>query len=269
MVFGVHFYNQAVSEDIVMIEHHPSDETLTRLSAGDLEAGPALVVATHIAQCPHCRKVMRVLEGVGGAALDEGEPMPLTSDVSALLADPEHAARQRLVGAEGGRRGQRSAGSGAAIKAGGAPSALRSVVANAWRGNVATRRRSAWDGLTLPSPLSAYEASPWRMVGPGIHWARVLIPEDTSAKVLLLRAEPGTGLPQHTHTGTEYTCILQGAFQDGARHMQLGDLSECDETEQHRPMVNSGIPCVCVLAVEGSLVMDGWLARLAQHIVGL
>jgi putative transcriptional regulator len=107
------------------------------------------------------------------------------------------------------------------------------------------------------------------MVGPGIQWARVLIPDDPAAKVVLLRAVSGTALPSHTHTGMEYTCILQGAFQDGDRHMQIGDLSECDEREHHQPVVNSDEPCVCVLAVDGKLVMEGWLARLAQRIVGL
>ena len=256
-----------------MIQHHPADETLARISTGDLETGPSLVVAAHIAQCPHCQQVMRVLEGVGGVALDQAEPVAFNADVAALLSDPDAAVRQRSTSVDGGagrtleRRWR--AESNAVPEPGTTASSLRAAVAGAWRGTGAGRRKSAWDGLTLPSPLSAYEATPWRMVGPGIHWARVLIPDDPAAKVLLLRAVPGTGLPPHTHTGVEYTCILQGAFQDGERHMQIGDLSECDEHEHHQPMVNSQGPCVCVLSIEGKLVMEGWLARLAQRIVGL
>ncbi|WP_347558263.1 cupin domain-containing protein [Robbsia sp. KACC 23696] len=260
-----------------MIEHHPADETLARLSAGDLETGPSLVVAAHIAQCEHCRKVMRVLEGVGGAAIEQAAPVSFNADVAALLADPDAALLQREpvgAGAAGhavrfAERADRLTERGLVLRRPGVGASWRAGIAGAWRGSAVSRRKSAWDGLTLPSPLSAYEASPWRMVGPGIHWARVLIPEDPAAKVLLLKAVPGTGLPPHTHSGVEYTCILQGSFQDGERHMQIGDLSECDENEHHRPMVNSTEACVCVLSIDGTLVMEGWLARLAQRIVGL
>ncbi len=256
-----------------MIQHHPADETLARISAGDLETGPSLVVAAHIAQCAHCRQVMRVLEGVGGVALDNAEAVALNADVTALLSDPDAAVRQRSA-RTGRGLGQALARHGHAAgdafsERGPLGSSVRTAVAGAWRGSGVGRRKSALDGLTLPSPLSAYDATPWRMVGPGIQWARVLIPDDPAAKVVLLRAVSGTALPSHTHTGMEYTCILQGAFQDGDRHMQIGDLSECDEREHHQPVVNSDEPCVCVLAVDGKLVMEGWLARLAQRIVGL
>src|SRR5271168_2882356 len=52
------------------IVHHPSDETLTAFASGTLDEARALVVATHISLCPHCRKSLAAFEEVGGALLD-------------------------------------------------------------------------------------------------------------------------------------------------------------------------------------------------------
>jgi putative transcriptional regulator len=222
-----------------MIAHHPSEETLLRLATGTLPTGPALVVSTHIAQCPECRAALRALETVGGALLDDAPEMALTADIDALLADPEAAARRF--------DGRWSAEKRAVVRQ--APAFPKDMV--------------------LPAPLAAYNIGRWRMVGPGIQWAKLEIPGEHESKVLLLRARPGTALPLHTHTGTEFTCILYGSFDDEGEQIRVGDLAECDEHDRHQPRVDSEVECICVLSIDGQLVMEGWLARLAQRIVGL
>jgi len=251
-----------------MISHHPDDETLLRFATGELPAGPSLVVATHVAQCEACGALMRMLERVGGATLDASEPVSMDDSpaLALLLDDPEAALQQRAQ-----RR--------AALPSTGGPAPAR------WP--VAARRLSDLSaaapvpdrlprlappmpaGMRLPGPLAAYDISAWRFVAPGIQWARLTIPDDESAKVLFLRAAPGTSLPLHTHTGTEYTCILYGAFIDEGETVRTGDLVECDERHRHQPTVDRQGECICVLSVDGRLVMEGWLARLAQRIVGL
>jgi putative transcriptional regulator len=52
--------------------------TLLDYSAGSLPAGPAFVVAAHLALQPKARAAVDVLEATGGALLDALEPAPIT-----------------------------------------------------------------------------------------------------------------------------------------------------------------------------------------------
>ena len=59
------------------IAHHPTDLTLAAFAAGTLDEGRALVVSTHLATCPTCRKAVRSFEHLRGVALQDGEPAAL------------------------------------------------------------------------------------------------------------------------------------------------------------------------------------------------
>jgi putative transcriptional regulator len=229
-----------------MIKHHPGEETLVRFATGDLQAGPALIVATHLSQCPVCRATVRSLESVGGSLLELADPVPVKADVAALLADPDAALRK--LEARSLRFRQQLA----------APAP-----------RLPKRAPLFPNDMLLPAPMAAYDISNWRPIGPGIHWAKLNMPDNKAEKVLLLKARSGTHLPLHTHTGTEYTCILHGSFSDDGQTIATGDLVECDQDVVHEPLVDSDVDCVCVISVEGRLLMNGWLARLAQRLVGL
>ncbi len=77
-----------------MITHHPSETTLLSYATGALPEALALVLATHLTQCPSCRRTVATLEAVGGALLDEVPPIPLETDayseeaLDRLLARP-------------------------------------------------------------------------------------------------------------------------------------------------------------------------------------
>ncbi|MBU6266719.1 MAG: ChrR family anti-sigma-E factor [Sphingomonadales bacterium] len=66
-----------------MITHHPSDEALARMAAGGLAAGPALVVATHLAGCAECRARVADYEAAAGALLADETPVMLRADAFA------------------------------------------------------------------------------------------------------------------------------------------------------------------------------------------
>ncbi len=59
-----------------MIAHHPSDDSLARLAAGTLGAGPRVVVATHLYGCPQCRGRVRTFEAAGGAMFEDAASRP-------------------------------------------------------------------------------------------------------------------------------------------------------------------------------------------------
>jgi putative transcriptional regulator len=63
-----------------MTARHPSEATLAAYAAGTLADALALVLATHLAQCPDCQGSLSVLEATGGALLEAIAPVPLASD---------------------------------------------------------------------------------------------------------------------------------------------------------------------------------------------
>ncbi len=76
-----------------MISHHPSESTLAAYATGTLPRALALVTATHLGQCPVCRRSLATLEATGGALLDELAPVPLSGDaLDRLLARADEPA---------------------------------------------------------------------------------------------------------------------------------------------------------------------------------
>ena len=71
-----------------MISHHPSDDSLAHYAAGNLGAGPRLVLATHLSGCPQCRARVRSFEAVGGAPAGSGSGAPGESTASGAVSTP-------------------------------------------------------------------------------------------------------------------------------------------------------------------------------------
>jgi putative transcriptional regulator len=119
----------------------------------------------------------------------------------------------------------------------------------------------------LPAPLSLYALGPWRWIGRGLRWCSVDVSTERSSRVLLLDAAPGTRLHRHRHTGTEWTCVLEGAFSHDLGRYGVGDFDESDDTVEHAPTAEHGSHCVCLIALNGTLELQGWIGRLLQPFV--
>jgi putative transcriptional regulator len=59
--------------------HHPYDQTLAAFAAGALDEGRSLVVATHLATCPACRRAVQLFERARGVALADAEPAAMAA----------------------------------------------------------------------------------------------------------------------------------------------------------------------------------------------
>lgn len=121
----------------------------------------------------------------------------------------------------------------------------------------------------LPEPLRRYGLGPWRWIGPGIRVRDVHAPRDGDCRVILLRIDPGRETPRHTHGGVELTCVLSGAYATETERFGVGDLEEADGDVLHQPRVVSDEPCLCAVALDGQIQLDGWLGRLMQPFVRL
>jgi putative transcriptional regulator len=119
----------------------------------------------------------------------------------------------------------------------------------------------------FPEPLSRYTMGPWRWIGRGVQWRAVDVASDDGVRVFMLKAVPGTRLPRHRHTGTEWTCVFEGAFTHHLGRYGAGDFDEADETVEHDPRVDPEEGCVCLVALQGHIELQGWLGCLIQPFI--
>ncbi|GAA4352379.1 anti-sigma-E factor ChrR [Variovorax defluvii] len=216
-----------------MIKHHPEDDLLLSMAAGGLAPGPALVVAVHVEGCAHCRAQLRLLESVGGVLLEDMAPADLSSQALARTLAAIDAPPRR-------------------------PAALPP-----------SERPSLPAGLAWPRALEACTATSWRWLGPGMRWSRLRLPADPQAKLFLLRIGAGRSLAPHTHSDSELTQVLHGAFHDGRDLFGPGDFDAADPSVHHQPAVRDGGDCICLASVEGRMRFDSPLARTLAALIDM
>lgn len=143
----------------------------------------------------------------------------------------------------------------------------RAMAAIGGRPEPATHQAREQSASEMPPPLSEYPLGPWRWIGHGVQWRPVPVADDAGTRVFMLKAAPGTRLPHHRHTGAEWTCVFEGAFRHDGGRFGAGDFDEADESVEHRPTVEEGVPCICLVALQGSIEFQGWFGRLLQPFV--
>jgi putative transcriptional regulator len=219
-----------------MIHHHPDDGLLLAQAAGTLSSGHSLLVASHVEGCAECQDRLRELESIGGAVLEQLAPAVLPSqslaEALAAIDAPPPAATAK-------------------------PSLRRSS------------RPALPQGMAWPRALRGCSATPWRWLGPGMRWSRVTVPHDATANVFLLRIGAGRELAVHTHSRSELTQVLHGAFHDGRALFGPGDFDETDGDVRHQPKVLAAGECICLASVEGRVLFEGALARLLGSLAGM
>ena len=219
-----------------MPHHHPSEEMLLCYAAGSTSEPLALLVATHMALCPDCRRAHAAYESLGGDELERQPPAGLRNDSLARVLEELDA-----------------------------PAAVDFDVS----GYLAVARRSEVD-VRLPQPLRDYVASPleeldWRERG-GI--AEVtLFGDKPDLRVRLMRIKPNTVVPRHGHGGMEYTLVLTGGFGDAFGHYTRGDVAIADPDTQHQPVADPIEDCICLTVTEGSVRFTSPITRLLSPIL--
>jgi len=116
-------------------------------------------------------------------------------------------------------------------------------------------------------PLSAYPLGRWRWIGRGIYWRSVSVPTGEGTRVFMLKGAPGTRLPHHTHTGIEWTAVLQGAFRHQQGRYGAGDFDEADDSAVHTPIIEDGEECICIVALRGQVRFKSLIGRAIQPFV--
>lgn len=208
--------------------HHPSEERLLEYATGAAREPIALLVATHLALCPACRRANAELEAVGGALLETSPPEPVAEDSLARLwarlerPDPTAEPVDAVAPPQPGEP-------------------------------------------LLPQPLRAYvggslDQLAWRRLGPVAETR--LLTDQASFSTRILKVKPGAALPTHTHAGLELTLVLQGGFGDHTGHYLRGDVAEADSDVDHRPIADDDETCLCLVVTDAPLRLTSRLGRM-------
>ena len=214
--------------------HHPKLETLAEFAAGRLDEARSVVIATHAGQCAQCSQTIADFEALGGHLLENAEPVEM------------------------------------------APDALETILAKAGTAaNIVLPETPASDVRPEKRlPLSAYlkreiDDVRWRPVAPGLAQSVIEAQGYRNGVLRLLKIDPGTKMPLHTHKGGELTLILRGAYEDEMGHFGVGDLADLDSEHTHSPKAVGDEPCICLIATGAPLSFKTLTGRIVQPFVGL
>jgi putative transcriptional regulator len=209
--------------------HHPSDDLIIDFARGAMEPGRALVIEAHLGACAVCRASVRLAEAIGGALLAEIEPADLAPDALAKAV----AGLDQSVSAPN-----------------------------------ATPEPQPQDWILVPADVAAARRRR-RRAAPGVWVANVTGNPRAGPRSYLLGVAAGMAVPRHTHKGTEFVCVLKGAFEDRGVIYGVGDFAESDEAVEHRPQVTRDSECVCLAAADAALVPRDLIGWLFQPFVGI
>jgi len=214
-----------------MAGYQTNESLLLDYAAGSLSEGPSLVVATHLALCPEARKQVADMESVGGAMLEEIEPVYVGADcLDELMARLDEAGPARSVDS----------------------------------------RERAEDPV-LPQPLRGYVGGDideirWKRRGAGLSIAELPSPVE-GGHAFLMKVDAGKAMPRHTHDGNEMVMVLQGAFEDESGHFGRGDLAVSDHAVEHQPVASPGPDCICLVFTDAPVRLTGPLGRLMNRFI--
>ncbi len=205
------------------IEHHPHEDLLTEYASGSTNEAVSLLLATHLALCPGCRRKVSAAEEVGGALLSSLAPVAMNEDAFAKVS--------RKLDLAVPRRESRVFANGDTV-----PEPLRSYLGG------------------------GFETLQWQHIVGGISQYTIMRRGPVSVK--LIRAEPGSAVAMHTHGGEELTMVMAGGFTDTTGHYNRGDVQTTSPAITHSPAAIEGGACINLAVTDSPLVFQNWPAKI-------
>jgi putative transcriptional regulator len=92
---------------------------------------------------------------------------------------------------------------------------------------------------------------------------------DGAAEFSLYHIAEGGSIPQHNHSGSEVTLVLQGGFSDESGTYHAGDFVTREAGEEHSPTAIAGGDCICLAVLESPLRFTRWHHRLLSPLLQL
>ena len=107
----------------------------------------------------------------------------------------------------------------------------------------------------LTNALGDIKTINWKSVYKGFKEYNLPIADKDSIK--LIKMDPGTSVPLHSHNGKEYILVLEGSFCDEYGEYNKGDMQINDQKIKHNPTACDKDGCVCLSITENDVVFFG------------
>ena len=198
---------------------------------GTLPLALEVLVETHISMNPASAKSIRMLLQIGGALMENSDPVSLSEgSFEKLMAEID--------------------------KADNFDEETHLFVSN--------------DNNLLPLPLRDFiqdvdSPRSWKRIGIGL-FEQALDFGDNFGSAKLYRIAPGSSVPSHSHDGNEVTLVLSGGFTDEYGTYGPGDISIQETGAVHKPVADDDGECIVLAVNEGPIVLTGPVGRLLNML---
>ncbi len=243
------------------ITQHLSETTLSEYSSGTLNEALEVLVACHLTLCPTCRKLAQEADSLGGYFMDEAEPL-----------QPRLSAMDVL---QNGKTSVETGSKGSGISD---VSTIRHLSGNSEAGEINGTSSACYNSAArhgIPKPLARklpaeFDDLKWKPLAKGIQ--QIDLKQGGSKKngaFKLLKLQPGVELIQHTHGDHEITLVLQGSYSDEYGRFGVGDVADLGADHAHKPVIDSDVPCIALIASNSPARYHGLLGRIIQPFVDI
>jgi putative transcriptional regulator len=209
--------------------HHPTPELLTDFTAGNLQLSHALCVSTHLEYCSDCQTNVQRLNTMAAQMMSELKPVTISS---ALKQNVLELLDDELPSKEPDNKPFNRD----------IPRCLHQFIPD------------------------SYDTLPWTRVSPGIKSLKLCV-DTNGEKVELVHIKAGKRIPHHTHTGNEYTMLLEGSFSDKNGIYKKGDLIVRDGRHRHQPIATKDKDCICLTVTDSPIQFTGFFTRLLNPLI--
>ncbi|MGS2720925.1 ChrR family anti-sigma-E factor [Paraglaciecola aestuariivivens] len=213
-----------------MISFHPSASDLQGFSAGTSEPAKALMISAHVDMCSQCQKACQAYQAQLAEQVFEQADEPGSLDAEYLHM------MQNITELP--------------VKP--------SPVITPHPGILELDGKA----FELPRTLKRYVKNTG-------NWSRLVgklwqAPVDLGdmGKANFIYMEKGGRVPEHTHTGSEITLVIDGQYGDGIHEYDCGDLTILNNQHKHLPHSEAEDGCLVFSIVDKPLYFTSGIARL-------
>lgn len=214
-----------------MINHHIDSDILMSYAAGNTSPAVSLIVASHLTICSKCRKEVETYEKLGGHLV-------ANADLASVAPNSLEEIFNKIEKADDIED-------------------KTTYVSNSFTGIPRVLQKYLPSGNTLTEK--------WKKSLSGFKYFDINI-GDSSSVVKMLSIPPNKKLPHHSHSGTEFTLVLEGGFSDENGSYDVGDVAIVDEKDSHTPVADVDEGCVCLVVYDGNLKFKGLLGPVLNYL---
>ena len=112
----------------------------------------------------------------------------------------------------------------------------------------------------LTNLLGNFDNLKWKSIYKGFKEFRLPLKDNDNIK--LIKMDPGTSVPLHSHNGKEYILVIDGSFYDEYGEYKKGDMQINDQKIKHHPTACKNNGCICLSITENEVVFFGKFASI-------